>query len=73
MNAPPTPATRPSSPVEPQPADEEQGLTTLLELFSAEDPAELTTSARRSGGARLRAAARERVRRLSARVGSGVR
>ena len=65
MNAPTASAARPSSPVEPLPADEEQGLGALLELFTAEELLPAGTSARRSDAARLRRWAQGWVRRAT--------
>ena len=68
MNASPELATRPSSPLAPLPADDELGLADLLDLFTADEPADPPAELQslRSAVAALRARAQEWLRRATA-------
>ncbi len=64
MNAPPALVSR-STPVAPPPAHEEPGLAALLDMLTPEEHAAVARSAFRSDGARVRACARNWVRRAT--------
>ena len=65
MNAPPALLSRTPSPAAPSPVEGELGLAALLDLFAPEEHAAVARSAFRSDGARLRACARNWVRRAT--------